>query len=67
MMTIKPLLLLLASLAGGALAALAVAVMFALYVGSVVSNIGRRPVVLQPHRSRPPTQRTRHAQRSPAH
>jgi hypothetical protein len=57
MLTIKPLLLLLAWLAGGALALLVMAVMLAPYVGSVLSNIGRRPVVLQTARSSSASQR----------
>lgn len=57
MLTIKPLLLLLAWFAGGALALLVMAVMLAPYVGSVFSNIGRRPVVLQAARSSNASQR----------
>ena len=59
---IKPFILLLAWFAGGALAVLAFLVVFAPYLGSVISNIGRRPVA--PTR---PARRTHHAQRSPAH
>ncbi len=45
---IKTLLLPLAWLASGALV---IIVMLAPYLGSVISNIGRRPVVLQPART----------------
>jgi hypothetical protein len=61
---IKPLLLLLAWFAGGALLALVVAVMLSAYLGSVVSNIGRRPVVRQQVRTRFPHQRIKQVRRS---
>jgi hypothetical protein len=51
MIAIKPLFLVLAWLAGAALGLVVIAVMLAPYLGSVVSNIGRRPVVLQPARA----------------
>lgn len=47
MIAIKPLFILLAWLAGAALGLVVIAVMLAPYLGSVISNIGRRPVVLQ--------------------
>jgi hypothetical protein len=51
MLAIKPLFLLVAWLAGVTLACLVAAVMLAPYLGSVISNIGRRPVILQPVRA----------------
>lgn len=47
MIAIKPLFLLLAWFAGVALGVVVILVMFAPYFGSVLTNIGRRPVVIQ--------------------
>ena len=47
MVMLKPLLLLLAWFAGGALAVFALAMVFAPYFVSVIANIGRRPVVVR--------------------
>jgi hypothetical protein len=45
MIMLKPLLLLLGWIAGGALTVFALAMVFAPYLVSVIANIGRRPVV----------------------
>ena len=55
---IKTMLLPLAWFASGALV---IVVMLAPYLGSVISNIGRRPVVLQPARTRGPRRPEMHA------
>ncbi|HEX5005558.1 MAG TPA: hypothetical protein VFV70_00515 [Hyphomonadaceae bacterium] len=52
---IKPLILLIAWFAGGAVMAVALFLVFAPFIVSVLSNIGRRPVMPQPahtHRQR---------------
>jgi heme exporter protein D len=65
---IKPLILVLARFAEGGLAVLAFVVMFAPYLGSVISNIGRRPVMLRPVSGRTARGRMQRAQqRSAAH
>jgi hypothetical protein len=63
---IKPLVPMLAWFAGGVLTVLAFVAMFSLYLGSVISNIGRRPVMLQSASAR--TARNRmHRTQSAAH
>jgi len=55
------------AVANSALALLALAVMFAPYLGSVISNVGRRPVVLRARARTAPRRGAVTVRRSPAH
>ena len=58
MVMLKPLLLLVAWFAGGALVVLALMLVFAPYIASVITNIGRRPVAALNKQHRAPATRS---------
>jgi hypothetical protein len=64
---IKPFIRLLAWFAGGIAGAIALFLVFAPYLASVFTNIGRRPVMLRPTPARTVRRRLPQAQRSAAH